>query len=172
MPSISILEAMKMLAHSWIKVSASTIINCFCKAGFKEGVSDEDDDHFSAFKSSIDQLWQRDENLIRNDFTYKDILTVDDDIAATGDVMTDDEIVQDLIQVAKEQVQEKDEEVTDETIMKPTTEEIRKTVHTLVNFSIFTQSGEIGTIASKAAKLFEKESCESMKLISDFFEEK
>ena len=107
MPSISILEAMKMLAHSWSEVSASTIINCFCKADFTEGVSDEDDDSFSAFKSSIDQLRQRDENLIRNDFTYKDILTVDDDIAVMGDVMTDDEIVQDLIEVAKEEVQKK-----------------------------------------------------------------
>ena len=107
MPSISILEAMKMLAHSWSEVSASTIINCFCKAGFTECVSDEDDDPFSAFKSSIDQLRQRDENLIRNDFTYKDILTVDDDIAVMGDVMTDDEIVQDLIEVAKEEVQKK-----------------------------------------------------------------
>ena len=56
--------------------------------------------------------------------------------------------------------------------MKPTTEEIRITIDTLVNFSIFRQSGEIGTIALKAAKLFEKELCESMKLISDFFEEK
>ena len=56
MPSISILEAMKMFAHSWSKVSESTIINCFHKAVFKEGVSDNDDDPFSAFKSSIDQL--------------------------------------------------------------------------------------------------------------------
>ena len=37
-PSISILEAMKMLAHSWSEVSESTIINCFGKAGFREGV--------------------------------------------------------------------------------------------------------------------------------------
>ena len=57
MPSISILEAMKMLAHSWSEVSESTIINCFGKAGFREGVWDEDDDSFPAFKSSIDQLW-------------------------------------------------------------------------------------------------------------------
>ena len=73
MPSISILEAMKMLAHSWSEVSESTIINCFRKAGFKEGVSDEDDDPFSAFKSSNDQFRQRDEDLLPNDFTYKDI---------------------------------------------------------------------------------------------------
>ena len=39
---------------------------------------------------------------------------------------------------------------------------------------MFTQSSEIGTIALKAAKLFEKELCESMKqtFISDFFEKK
>ena len=80
-------------------------------------MSNEDDDPFSAFKSSIDQLQQCNENLIWNDFTYKDILTVDNDIA----VMGDKEIVQDLIEVAKEDVQEQDEEVTDETITKTRT---------------------------------------------------
>ena len=87
--------------------------------------------------------------------------------------MTDEEIVQDLIEVAEEEGQEEDEQVTDETITKPTTEEIiPKAIDTLVNFSMFTQSGEIGTIALKAAKLFEKELRESIKktFISDFFE--
>ena len=87
--------------------------------------------------------------------------------------MTDEEIVQDLIEVAEEEGQEEDEQVTDEVITKPTTEEIiRKSIDTLVDFSMFTQSGEIGTIALKAAKLFEKELCESIKktFISDFFE--
>ena len=87
--------------------------------------------------------------------------------------MTDEEIVQDLIEVAEEEGQEEDEQVTDEAITKPTTKEIiRKSIDTLVDFSMFTQSGEIGTIALKAAKLFEKELCESIKktFISDFFE--
>ena len=171
MPSISILEAMKMLAHSWSEVSESTIINCFRKAGFKEGVLDEDDDPFSAFKSSVDQLRQCDQNLIPNDFTYKDIKTVDNDIAVMEGVMTDEEIVEDLIE---EELQEVEEQVTDETIMKPTTEEILKVINTLGDFSIFTQRGEIRTIALKAAKLSEKELCESMKqtFIPDFFEKK
>ena len=98
-------------------------------------MSDEDDDPFSAFKSSIDQLRQRDENLTPNDFTYKGILTVDDDIAVMGSVMTDEGIIQDLIEVAEEELQEEDEEVTDKTITKPTTEEIRKASDTLVDFS-------------------------------------
>ena len=137
-------------------------------------MSDENDGPFSAFKSLIDQLRQRDENLIPKDFTYKDILTVDDDFAVMGGVMTVEEIVQDLIEVAEEEVQEEDKEITDETIMKPTTEKNRQTIDTLVNFSIFTQSGGIGTIALKASKLFEEELCESMKqtFISDFFEKK
>ena len=59
--------------------------------------------------------------------------------------MTDEEIVQDLIEVAVEEVQEEDKQVTDETITKPTTEEIRKAIDTLVDFSMFTQSGKIGT---------------------------
>ena len=69
---------------------------------------------------------------------------------------------------------QEEEEVTDEAITKPTTEEIRKAIDTLVYFSMFTQSGEIGTTALKAVKLFEKELCESTKqtFISDFFKKK
>ena len=81
-------------------------------------------------------MWQRDENFISNEFTYKDILTVDDDIAVMGGVMTNEEIVQDLIEVAVEEVQEENEEVTDETITKPTTDETAKSIDTLVDFSI------------------------------------
>ena len=60
MPSISIFEAMKRLAHSWNEVSENTIIKCFRKADFKDGMSHEDDDPFSVFKSSSNQLQQRD----------------------------------------------------------------------------------------------------------------
>ena len=117
--------------------------------------SDEDDDPFFAFKNSIDQLWQGDRNLIPNDFIYKDILTVDDGIIAVmGDIMSDEEILHDLIKVADEEVQE---QVTAETIMKPTTEEIGKTIDILVDFLMFTCSGKIGIIALEVAKLFEKE---------------
>ena len=169
MPSISILEPMKILPHSWIEVSESTIINSFHNVGLRKVCQMKM--IFSAFKSSIDELWQRDENLIANDFTYKDILTVDNDIAVMRGVMTDEEIVQDLIEVAEEEVQEEDKEVANKMITKPTTEEIRKAIDTLVDFSMFTQTGEIGTIVLKAAKLFKKELWKSIKqtFISDFF---
>ena len=42
-----------MLVHPWTEVSDSAIINDFRKAGFKEGVSDEDDEHFSALKIQL-----------------------------------------------------------------------------------------------------------------------
>ena len=79
-------------------------------------MSNEDDEPFSAFKSSIEPLRQRDENFIPNDFTYNDILTVDNDIAIMGGVMTDEEIVLDLNEVAEEEVEEEDKEVTDKTL--------------------------------------------------------
>ena len=88
---------MKMLVFSWNEVSETTIINCFRKAVFKEGISDEDDDPFSALKSSVDRLRPRAENVVPNDFIYEDMLTVDDNIAVMGRVMTDEEIVQDII---------------------------------------------------------------------------
>ena len=162
-PPISVLEAMKMLVLSRSEFSETTIINCFRLAGFKKGMSDEDNDPFSVLKSSIDQLWQRD---VPNDFIFEDMLTVDDNIAVMGGVMTDEEIVQDIIEVVEEEVQERDEEDTDETLRKLTTEEIRKAIDALVTFSMFTESGEIGTIAMKASTLFEKELWESIKQTS------
>ena len=107
---------MKMLV-----LSETTIINCFRKAGFKEGMSDEDDDLFSALKSSIDQSRQCDESLAPNNFIYKAMLTVDNNTAVMGGVMTHDKIVQGIIEVVEEEVQEEDKEDTDETLTKPMT---------------------------------------------------
>ena len=75
-------------------------------------------------KYSIDQLRQLDMNLVPNDFIYEDMLTVDDNNAAMGGVMKNEEIVQDIIEVVEEEVQEEDEGDTDETLTKPTAEEI------------------------------------------------
>ena len=67
------------------------------------------------------------------------------------------------IQVVEEEVQEEDE---DQTLTKPTTEEIRKVIDTLVKFSMFTESDKIGMIAMKASTLFEKDLCQSTKQTS------
>ncbi|XP_065668011.1 tigger transposable element-derived protein 4-like [Hydra vulgaris] len=79
MPSISIIEAMKIHVYFWNEVPETTISNCFHKAGFKEGVgvSDRDEEYFPALKNSIDQLRQRDKDLVPEDFTYEDMLTID-----------------------------------------------------------------------------------------------
>ena len=88
-------------------------------------------------------MWQRDENLVPNDFIYEDMLTVGDNIAVMGGLMPDEQIVRDIIEVVEEEVQEQDIENTDETITKPTTKEIRKAIDTLVSFSMFTESGKM-----------------------------
>ena len=132
---------------------------------------DEDDGPFSTIKSSIDQLQQRNENLVSYDFLYKDMLTVDHNIAVMREVMTDEELAWGINEVADEELQEEDNEDTDGTLTKPMTEEICKAIDTLVNFCMFTESGKIGTIAMEASTLFEKELCEPMKQqsISKFF---
>ena len=84
-------------------------------------MTDEEDDPFSTLKRSIDQLRQREENLIQNYLTYEDVLTIDDNIAVMGGVMTDKEIVQDIRDVVEEEVQEVDEEDADGSLAKPTT---------------------------------------------------
>lgn len=60
-----------MLVHSQSEVSETTCYYCFQKAGFKEGTLEEDDDLFSVLKISVDQLPQRDENLVPNDFNLR-----------------------------------------------------------------------------------------------------
>ena len=83
MPSIFILKAMKILVYSWNEVSETTIINCFHKTGFKDGVgvSDKDEECFPALKNSIDLLRQRDKDLVPENFTYEDMITIDDDVS-------------------------------------------------------------------------------------------
>ena len=124
------------------------------------GVLDKDEEYFPELKNSIDQLRQRDKDLVPEDFTYEDMLTIDEDI------------VQVIVEVVEEETQEEEgNEISDETATKPTTEEVRKAIDTLVNFSMFTQSDDIGRVALNASKLFEKELCESLKQTSvlDFF---
>ena len=64
---------MKILVHFWNEASKTTIINYFHKAGFKEGVEepDKDDEYFPALKNSIDQLRQRDEDLVQRTLLTK-----------------------------------------------------------------------------------------------------
>ena len=63
-----------------------------------------------------------------------------------------------MIEVVEEEVQEEDEEDTDGKLAKPTTDEIRKAVDTLVKFLMFTESGKIRTTATKL-QLCLKNSC-------------
>ena len=91
---------------------------------------------------------------------------IDYNIVVMGRLMTDEEIVQDIIEVVEEEVQEENEEDTDETLRKSTAEKICKAINTLVHFSMFTESNEIGMIAMKASN--EIELCESMKQTSNF----
>ena len=94
----------------FLAVSETTIINGFHKTVFKESMFVEEDGPFSVMKSSIDQLQQHDENLVSNDFLYKDMLRVDHNIAVMREVMTDEELAWDIIEVADDELQEEDKE--------------------------------------------------------------
>ena len=55
LPTISLLDAMKMLVLAWDEVTDTTVQNCFKKAGFFENKDDDavSDDPFAALKDSI-----------------------------------------------------------------------------------------------------------------------
>ena len=129
-----------------------------------------EDDPFSKLKESLDQLQQHDEDFVPEDFRYDDLLTVDDDVAIMGGVMTEEEI---LLEIRENETVEEDEEDSDdedEISVKPT-QEIHQAIETLVNFSTFTESGEVGAIALNASSLIKMELNRSMRqmTIADCF---
>ena len=75
---ISLLEAMKMLARAWDKVTDKTVQNCFKEAEFSE-IEDDDtvsDDQFAALKDSITQFSILDKTF--EDITAKNVASFDD----------------------------------------------------------------------------------------------
>ena len=101
---------MKILVLAWNDVSDTTIQNCFRKAGFSEELGDEDieDDPFSALKQSLDKLRNRDQQMPEN-VMYDDVLHVDDCVAATEAVMSDEMIIQEIREGENENENEEDE---------------------------------------------------------------
>ena len=93
---ISLLEAMKMLARAWDKVTDKTVQNCFKEAEFSE-IEDDDtvsDDPFAALKDSITQFSILDKTF--EDITAKNVASFDDILVST---LSNEDILADLLAV-------------------------------------------------------------------------
>ena len=148
-PQISILDAMKMLVLALDEVTEKIIQNCFKKAGFTE-ISDDSlssDDPFSALKDTVCQLSRMDESF--KDISVEDIASFDDSLPLTQALMSDEDILTDIMGDDTEDGDENEEEEAP-VLVKPTTSQLRGAIDTLMNYSMMIDTTELKELMIKA----------------------
>ena len=160
LPVIFILEAMKVLALSWSEVSKETITNCFTKSGFSEDVySEEDDDPFFQLREALDKLWAHGQEFVPDGLQCEDIVNVDHDVQVTEGLLTEEESVEEIRNIFDEENENDDVEISERSEdipIKPNSQEGFRAIETLLDYSMFTNSGEIGKLATKMYSMVEK----------------
>ena len=174
LPVISILEAMKVLALSWSEVSKETT-NCFTKSGFLEDVcSEEDGDPFLQLWEALDKLCAHGQEFVPDGLQCEDIVNVDRDVHVTEGLLTEEEIVEEIRDIFDEENENDDVEIaerSEDIPIKPNSQEVFRAIKTLLDYSMCTNSGEVGKLATKTSSMVEKENLElkRQKKITDFF---
>ena len=159
LPAISILVAMKMLVLSWNEVTKETITNCFRKSGFSEDVcTEEDDDPFFTLRKAFDDLGAHGQEFVPDSLQYQDILHVDRDVEATEGLLTEEEIVEEIRGV-DDGIDDGDDDVeiadsNEEIPIKPTRLEVSRAIETLLDYSMFTDNGEIAKLTTTVSTIF------------------
>ena len=175
LPVISILEAMKVLALSWSEVSKEAITNCFTKSGFSEdGCSEEDDDPFFQVRKAFDKLCAHGQEFVPDRLQCEDIVHVDRDVQVTEGLLTEEEVVEEIRGIFDEEIENDDVEIaerSEDIPIKPNSQEVFRAIETLLDYSIFTNSGEIGKLATKVSLIVEMENLKlkRQKKITEFF---
>ena len=174
LPVISILEAMKVLVLCWNEVGKEAITNCFTKSGFSEDVcSEEDDDPFFQLREAFDKLCAHGQEFVPDGLECEDIVHVDRDVQVTEGLLTEEEIVEGIRGIFDEENKNDAEiaERSEDIPIKPNSQEVFRAIETLLDYSLFTNSGEIGKLATKVSLMVEKENLKlrRQKKITDFF---
>ena len=143
LPEFSILDAMRMLDVVWGKVTKETVVNCFSKAGISkekqvESLS-EADDTFKDLQEQLDKLAVHAPEFFPEGTTAAD---VDDSVINTEPVMTDDEILFDMLDQDDHATEEGDDDTSYIQPSCPKTDEIRRALEVLREYMIFSENGE------------------------------
>ena len=161
LPVISILEAMKVLALSWSEVSKKAITNCFTKSGFSEDVcSEEDDNLFFQLREAFDKLYAHGQEFVPDGLQCEDIVHVDRDVQVTEGLPTEEEIVEEIRGIFDEENENDAVEIaerSEDIPIKPNRQEVFRAIETLLDYSMFTNNGKIGKLATKVSLMVEKE---------------
>ena len=161
LPVISILEAMKILALSWSEVSNEAITNCFMKSAFSEDVcSEKDYDPFFQLQEALDKLWAHGQEFVPDGLQCEDMVNVYHDVQVTEGLLTEEEIVDEIRDIFDEENENDDVEIaerSEDIPIKPNSREVFRANETLLDYSMFTNSGEIGKLATRISSMVEKE---------------
>jgi hypothetical protein len=115
---MDLLDALKMMKRSWEAVTPTTICNCFGKAGFvKENVQTQYGQFHDGFEQEEDDTqyyWNSLKASENFDVPLEDYIDVDQDLATTGNLSTEDIIASFTSKNAEDSEQSADEAIFDE----------------------------------------------------------
>ena len=166
---------MKVPALSWTEVGKEAITNCFTKSGFSEDVcSEEDDDPFFHLREALDKLCAHGQEFVPDGLLCEDMVHVDHDVQVTEGLLTEEGIVEGIRGIFDEENENDDVEIaerSEDMPIKPNSQEVFRAIETLLDYSMFTNSGEIGKLATKVCFMVEKENLKlkQQKKITDLF---
>ena len=145
LPEWSMLDAMQMLDVAWGKVTTKTVVNCFEKAGMSsekqsEALLDADDPLIN-LQEELDKFTVYNPKFFPEGTTANDIVSVDDSLTSTEPLMTDDEI---LCNVLAEEDSETEDD-TDDVCKEPTcpqSSDVHQALDVLRQNMLFSDNGE------------------------------
>ena len=145
---LTVLDAMDLLVTAWDRVSTETIKNCFKKAGIsretQENAINDSDDPFKALAEEINELREKEPELVPTDMTVDDVVDADDNVLTSNVLPPNDEDILQEIRTAStasvdevEDEEDEDLEVTEEPPKPPSKSDMRIALNTLSLHSIF-----------------------------------
>lgn len=144
LPEFSILDAMRMLDLAWGKGKKETVINCFAKAGISkekkaESLS-EADDPFKNLQEQLDKLAVHVPEFFPEGITAADIVSADDSVINTEPVMTDDEILLDILDQDDHATEESDNYSSHIQPSCPKSDDVRRALEVLREYMLFSEN--------------------------------
>ena len=146
LPEFSILDAMRILDVAWGKVTKETVVNCFAKAGISKEKQvqslPEADDPFKDLQEQLDKLAVHAPEFFPEGTTAADVVSADDSVINTEPVMTDDEILFDMLDQDDHATEEGENDTSYIQPSCPKPDEIRRALEVLREYMLFSENGE------------------------------
>ena len=163
-PKLTVLDAMDLLVTAWDRVSTETIKNCCKKAGIsretQENAINDSDDPFKALAEEINELREKEPELVPTDMTVDDVVDADDNVLTSNVLPPNDEDILQEIQTAStasvdevEDEEDEDLEVTEEPPKPPSKSDIRIALNTLSLHSMFVDHDSADKIRKNTRQL-------------------